>query len=242
MRLVKSLRQPAADAISAAVAARQKPFDSIPALWRSTSIKVSMLRAMAEADAFGSMHLNRQGALWAISTLRDAPLPMFDALDDQAAEAHGLITLPAVAPHRAVVYDYASVGLSLKAHPVSFMRKQLDELNVIRAADLKDPRLCPHGRKIAVAGLALVRQRPGTASGIIFITLEDETGVANLVVRPHIYERHKRALRHSVGMIAWGKVERAGDVIHVLVVRARDLRDAATIHAQPIASVSRNFH
>src|SRR6185295_11626652 len=104
-----------------------------------------------------------------------------------------------------------------KAHPISFARKQLQEHRITPAGQLTDEKRWPHGSRIAVAGLALIRQRPGTASGIMFMTIEDETGIANLVIRPPVYERYHRALRHSIAVVAWGKIERAQQVVHILI-------------------------
>ena len=145
-----------------------------------------------------------------------------------------------------VVHDYAATGLSLKAHPVSFARPALQALHAAPAGELADEARWPHGKRVAVAGLVLVRQRPSTASGILFMTLEDETGVANLVVRPAVYERQRRALRQSVALVAWGRVERAGQVVHVLVERAKNMNELAAREdaAGPAAmqSLSRDFH
>jgi len=128
------------------------------------------------------MHLTRQTALWAIRQLRDDALPMFDALEP--ADKHA--SLPTMPPSRLVVFDYASIGLSLKAHPLSFLRPRLDAMGITPASRLRDEKQFPRNSPIAVAGLVLVRQRPATASGVLLITLEDETGVANLIVRPDI--------------------------------------------------------
>ena len=106
---------------------------------------------------------------------------------------------------------------------------------------LADEKACPNGRRVAVGGIVLVRQRPATANGILFITLEDETGVANLVVKQGIYERFRGVLRHSVCVMVWGKVERAGQVVHVLVEKAEDLA-RVTDGRTEIASASRDFH
>ena len=113
-------------------------------------------------------------------------------------------------------------------------------MGVTPASRLRDDRRFPQNTPIAVAGLVLVRQRPATASGVLFITLEDETGVANLIVRPHIYERCRKAIRHSVGIIAWGHVERQGLVVHILVERVENIRQRISGDAG-VAVVSRDF-
>jgi error-prone DNA polymerase len=118
----------------------------------------------------------------------------------------------------------------------------LDELKVIPASLLKDERRFRQGTRISVAGLVLVRQRPATASGIIFVTVEDESGVARLIIRPDVYEKYRRDLRHSVSILATGKVERNGIVVHILVDRVSDLRKLAQSVTKDLKSVSRDFH
>ncbi len=268
MRLVASMRQIEADTIAAAVR-KHGPFFSIEALWRASGVRVAAMRALAQADAFGSMELDRQRALWEVMRLRDEELPLFerplqekelrnkgtkelremegsDPLSSSVLQYPGTLPLPPISASTQVVHDYAATGLSLKAHPVSFARGALAHHGVIRAGDLMEEKRYPDGKKVAVAGLVLVRQRPGTASGIVFVTLEDETGVANLVVRPAVYERYRRAVRHSVALVAWGKVERQGQVVHVLVERAANLADiGGGIRRQDepkLESASRDFH
>jgi error-prone DNA polymerase len=238
LRLVRSLRQSEAENITAAVDAHGR-FNSIAALWRASGVRVNTLRALAEADAFNSMGLDRQAALWSIAKLRDDPLPMFDHPTTEPAEEPE--ALPHISPSRIVVHDYQAIGLSLKAHPLAFVRDRLARLRVIPNEYLKDPLRCPQNKSVIVAGLVLVRQRPGTASGIVFITIEDETASANLIVRPHIFERFRRALGRSVGIVVWGHVERQGLVIHVVVNRAKDMNDLKPWEEE-LESVSRDFH
>jgi error-prone DNA polymerase len=138
-------------------------------------------------------------------------------------------------PEMAVAHDYATVGLSLKAHPMSFYRDELAERGVREAGDLRDERACPHGTRVSVAGIVLMRQRPGTASGIVFMTLEDETGIANLIIRPGVYTRYRKAARHGVCLIAHGQVERQGEVVHVMVRRVEDL-------GAGLRTTTRDFH
>ena len=239
MRLVDGLRQDAAESIARAVRERG-PFRTIDALWRSSGVGVASLRRLAAADAFGSMGLDRQGALWEIGRLRDERLPLFD---DAATGAAGepAAALPPVPLARTIKHDYDAVGLSLKAHPLSLERPRLDELGVIPAIRLRDAVACPAGARVAVAGLVLVRQRPGTASGIVFMTIEDETAAANLILFPQVYERFRKAARHSVAVVAWGKVERQGEVIHVMVKRIANLREV-TAFGTVGRKVSRDFH
>ncbi|MFW5682621.1 MAG: OB-fold nucleic acid binding domain-containing protein, partial [Phycisphaeraceae bacterium] len=118
------------------------------------------------------------------------------------------------------------------------LRPELEAEGLVTAAEVSDPGPSKHGRWVEVGGVALIRQRPATASGVVFITIEDETGVANLIVRPHVYERHRRAARHGVILRASGTVERAGEVVHVLVRRLGTLDERlAELQAR-----SRDFH
>jgi error-prone DNA polymerase len=263
MRLAKSMREDEARTIVASRASRGT-FASIPQMRQRCGTSVGVLRALARADAFASMGMDRQHALWTIQSMRDDALPLFEqemderdastaAADPRDALSPGTSTmprfdpldedartpaLPAIAPHRAVHQDYASTGLSLKAHPISFLRDRLTARKVILARDLASPKTIPHGRRISVAGLVLVRQRPGTASGIVFITMEDETGIANLIIRPAIFEKFRSIARMSVALLATGRVERANDVVHVLVSTLESI-DAW----QPdLMSRSRDFH
>ncbi|MHC4775270.1 MAG: helix-hairpin-helix domain-containing protein, partial [Planctomycetota bacterium] len=235
LRLVRSLREDKACAVAEAVG-RHGPFGTICDLWRASGVRVSTLRHLASADAFGSMGLDRQAALWTIRELSDEELPLFDRQADEPNGSH--VALPPIPEPRKVIQDYAALGLSLKAHPVSFLRPMLEARGAVPAADLRDDEKWPHGARAAVGGMVLVRQRPGTASGIVFMTLEDETGVANLIVRPHIYQRDRQAARHGVVVLARGTVERQGEVVHILV---RELQSADWA-VQELAARSRDFH
>ena len=119
-----------------------------------------------------------------------------------------------------VMTDFSTLGLSLKDHPVSLVRDLLNQLKIMTAAHVTS---LPHGRWVRVAGLVLIRQRPGTASGIVFETLEDETGIVNLIVRPNIYDKYRLAARHSALLQAEGYVERQGQVVHVMAWKLHDL-------------------
>jgi error-prone DNA polymerase len=246
MRLVRSLREEEAKAVAEAVE-RHGPFRSIEGLWRGSGVRVAALRHLAAADAFGSMGLDRQRALWEIRALEKGTATFFgvepDGRDGVAVEpalpdGAQIPGLPPIPDPRKVIQDYAALGLSLKAHPVSFLRGQLAARGALPAAMLADRAALPHGSRAAVAGIVLVRQRPGTASGIVFMTLEDETGVANLIVRPEIYRRDRRAASGGVVVLARGTVERQGDVVHVL---AESLQSAEWAMAE-LAARSRDFH
>jgi error-prone DNA polymerase len=217
LRLVKGLRQDHAERLTAA---REKhgPFASIAQLHRLTGLPRHALRRLAEADAFGSLGLARRQALWQVLSLSDEESPLFDSAAWRLAEAVPSC-LPKMPLRQEVMTDYRTAGLSLKTHPVALVRSTLAEGSIITSAQLQDT---PHGRWARVAGLVLIRQRPGTASGIVFITIEDETGIVNLIVRPNIYEKYRRAARHAGLLEAHGYVERQGSVIHVMAWRLYD--------------------
>ena len=244
MRLVKGLREEYGRVIANAVH-EAGPFRSIADLHRAANVPIVALRKLAAADAFQSMRLDRQAALWHVRALSDERLPMFE--DIERSDGAGVelrnqvvadVKLPPVSPPRKVMNDYATLGLSLKAHPVSFIRERLAQRRVRSNSDLQDSVRWRQGKFIAVAGIVLVRQRPSTASGIVFMTIEDETGVANLIIRPHVYERYRRIAKHSVIIIARGRIERQGEVIHINVTRIEDAGE----EMHELLARSRDFH
>lgn len=208
-RQVKSLRE---DDIVILINSRVKPYSSVHDL-RKAGVAEAALERLADADAFRSMGLDRRQALWEVST-QERPMPVVP--DKQAEEK---VSLPQMSLQEHVLQDYASVSLSLKAHPVSFAREQLDRFGIVPAsklADLKD------GMPVKTAGIVLVRQRPGTASGICFITIEDETGTANLVVFKHLFDKYRKEILQSTLLMVEGKLQREGEVIHVIVQRCQN--------------------
>ncbi|QDV91753.1 Error-prone DNA polymerase [Phycisphaerae bacterium RAS2] len=237
MRMVRGLREVDARAIAEIVRARG-PFASIVDLWRAVEIPTAALQRLAQADAFGSMQLDRQQALWTVQSLRGRPLPLFDAPWRASESQECNDSLPPASPPQEVVRDYRAVGLSLKAHPISFMREALNRRRILTAAQIRDEHGCAHGKWATVAGIVLFRQRPGTAKGIMFVTLEDETGRADLIVRPHVYQQFANAALYGRAIIARGRVERDGCVVHVLVRHIEDL--SADLHSLPL--MSRDFH
>ncbi len=234
--LVKGLARSDAQRVAEAVRTHG-PFTGIERLWRASGVSTGALRALARADAFGSMGLSRQEALWAVSRLKDEELPLFDAPDDDA-ERDGVERLPMIAPATRVLHDYASVGLSLKSHPVWFVREELSLRGAIACGDLRDPMRTPTGARVTVAGLVLVRQRPSTASGVVFMTLEDETGIANIIIWPRTFEKHRSVARLSSLLLVRGKVERSGEVVHVHADGFESLDD----RLPALGSMSRDFH
>ncbi len=224
LRMAKGL----ANEHGAAIVGRRgdAPYGSVEEVSRRAGLPVAALERLAEADAFQGMGLDRRAALWAIRALRDTALPLFAAADEGGAPRPEIVEAPfALAPMRAgreVVEDYRAVGLSLRRHPVSFLRPELARQGMILCADLAGAR---DGARVVVPGIVLVRQRPGSAKGVMFITIEDETGIANIVVWPSAFEAQRRLVL-SAGMIACvGKVQREGAVIHVIADRLIDLSD-----------------
>jgi error-prone DNA polymerase len=222
MRMAKGLgNQHAADIIAKRA---DTPFASVEEMARRTNVPVAALERLAEADAFSTLGLDRRTALWAIRGLADTALPLWAAADagqmPQAEAVEPVVALTPMTDAREVVEDYRSTSLSLRAHPVSFLRADLSARGMIACADLLRTK---DGRRVTLAGIVLIRQRPGSAKGVVFITLEDESGIANLVVWPPIFEAH-RALILSARMLSLrGRVQREGEVIHVVAETLEDL-------------------
>jgi error-prone DNA polymerase len=175
-------------------------------------LSMGALEKLADADAFRSIGLDRRQALWEVSALSDKPVGMFKGQPSASANEIQL-ELPLMTDAGHVVEDYATTGLSLKAHPVSFVRPQLHGLRVVPTAQLCK---MANGDAVAVAGLITVRQRPGTAKGVIFITIEDETGFANLVVWGKVFEQYRRDIVQARLFMVQGTVQIEGRVIHVI--------------------------
>jgi error-prone DNA polymerase len=214
-RMVKGLATKYAQTI---IDARTTPYKSIPDLHRRAAVPVAALERLAEADSFRAVNLERRQAVWAIRGLSDNRLPLFDHADSETNEP--AVNLPAMTKGREVVEDYRSVGLSLRDHPVSFLRATLNERRITRCADLAR---CRDGARLTVAGIVLVRQRPGSAQGVIFVTIEDETGHANLVVWSSVFERQRRVLLSATMLACRGKLQKEGEVIHVVADEIIDL-------------------
>jgi error-prone DNA polymerase len=228
-RLVRGLGEAEVEAL---VTARRTggPFTSVDDLGRRAGLSAPVLSRLATADAFSSLKLTRRPALWDALPSRPRQLHLFQESDPREAPA----PLPKMSGWDEVLHDYSTAGLSLRGHPVSFLRTDLDQRRVTKARDLNNT---AHGRYVRVAGLVLMKQRPSTARGIIFITLEDETGVANLIVRPNIWDLYRQQARNAVGLIAYGSLERQGEVIHLMTHRLEDLTEML----QRVDSRSRDF-
>lgn len=214
-RQVKGLRE---EDMNTLVTARKKVFTSINELL-DAGISIAALEKLGDADAFRSIGLDRRQALWEISSLADHPTGIFQG---QASESkmEQPVVLPEMMLSEHVVQDYSSLSLSLKAHPVSFVREQLKSEQIVSASELS---ALPDGTPVKVAGLVLVRQRPGTASGICFITIEDETGSANLVVFRQLFDHYRKEILQARLLMVSGKLQREGEVIHVVVQQCFNL-------------------
>ena len=212
-RQVKGLRQ---DDCEILVSGRKKTYSTINEV-RDAAVPEAALEKLAGADAFRSVGLNRRQALWEVST-KDRPTAMFKG-QSAADAANENISLPVMAPSEQVVQDYAATSLSLKAHPLSFIREKLEQLHIQPTALLATLK---NGALVKVAGLVLVRQRPGTAKGICFMTIEDETGFANLVIFPDLFAKFRKEVLLSKLIMVEGRVQIEGEVIHVIVKSCHD--------------------
>ncbi|RZK36461.1 MAG: DNA polymerase III subunit alpha, partial [Pedobacter sp.] len=181
-------------------------------------VSLAALERLADADAFRSLGLDRRQALWEVSAMQDRPIALFEE-QASASDLESQIELPLMSKSEHVVQDYASTSLSLKAHPVSFVREKLNLLHVKSSADLPN---IADGMLIKIAGLVLVRQRPGTAGGVCFITIEDENGFSNLVVFQHLFEKYRKEILQSRLLMVEGKLQREGEVVHIIVQKCFD--------------------
>ena len=229
------------------VAKRAGGYADLADLRRRAGVSAAALDRLARADAFGSLALDRRGAIWrAIGLERtghelDLP-PLFAWAEGRTAPAEPGVALPRMTLGQEVAEDYANLRLTLRCHPLALLRPWLGR-RVVKAERLAE---IDDGRRVEVAGLALVRQRPGTASGVIFITIEDESGVANLVVWPAVFERFRRVVLGAQLLAVRGRVQKEGLVIHVVADTLIDRTDllrrlAETDHAleAPVARADR---
>ena len=216
-RQVKGLRE---DDMTVLISAKKKSIGSVADLLNAGLTKATLKR-LADADAFRSIGLDRREALWEISACNDHPTGIFSGQTNVEEK----VSLPVMKDSEHVVHDYAATSLSLKAHPVSFVREKLAQLHIVSAnqlASLKD------GDTVRVAGLVLVRQRPGTAKGVCFITIEDETDNANLVVFEKLFDKYRKEILSSRLLMVEGKLQIEGEVIHVIVQQCYNLSKLLT--------------
>ncbi|WP_313606705.1 error-prone DNA polymerase [Rhizobium sp.] len=223
MRLVKGLSEN--DAARIVLARGEERFHSVDDMWRRSGVPTAALVKLAEADAFlPSLGLERRQALWDIKPLRAVPLELWAAADERDAKTASEAIEPDVAlksmtEGREVVEDYSHTGLTLRQHPMSFLREGLRQKRIVTCAEAMAER---DGRWLWTAGLVLVRQRPGSAKGVMFLTLEDETGIVNAVVWPSLFERQRRVLMTASMMGIHGKIQREGEVVHLVAQRLFD--------------------
>ncbi len=208
-RQVKGLKE---EEMQILIAARTTPFTHIHQLLEA-GISHTALEKLADADAFRSIGFDRRQAFWEASALADRPVGLFKGQPSASASEED-VQLPQMTLSEHVIHDYAATSLSLKQHPVSFVREQLNALGVVTSKELEN---INDGKIVKVAGLVLVRQRPGTASGICFITVEDETGTANLVVFQNMFDTYRKEVLRSKLLMVEGKVQKESSVIHVVV-------------------------
>ena len=202
-------------AVRIVAARQQRPFATIEDLWRRSGVPLATLEKLAKADAFHALGLDRRQALWAIRGLGETPLPLLEAIE-RREEPVSLIPLTA---GREVVEDYRATQLTLREHPLFFLRDELGRRGTVCCNALKTIK---NGRKVEVAGIVLVRQKPGSAKGVLFITIEDETGVANIILWPDRFEAHRTVVMSSAMISVVGVVQREGEVIHVIASRIHD--------------------
>ena len=242
LRMVKGLGN--AEAARLISARATQPFASVDDLWRRAGIPSAALVELAEADAYrASLGLARRDALWAIKALRDEPLPLFTAaarreLTAIPEQSEPNVVLRPMTAGNEVVEDYGHVGLTLRQHPVAFLREEFARRRLLTCAEAVASR---DRRWVDLAGLVLVRQRPGSAKGVMFMTIEDETGVANLVIWQSILEKYRR-IALGAGLIGVkGRVQREGEVIHIVAHQLHDLSaDLASVGARDVGQPDDN--
>ncbi|MFS4437436.1 error-prone DNA polymerase [Paracoccaceae bacterium GXU_MW_L88] len=225
-RQIKGFKEDDANWIAAA---RGNGYPDPESIWLRAGIVPGVLERLAEADAFSSMGLTRRDALWQVRAIRGTkPLPLFNDPIDGEAIREPEVTLPAMHLGEEVVEDYVSTRLTLRAHPMELLRPSMPGLT--RHDALKDAPL----RRTTVCGLVITRQRPGTASGVIFLTLEDETGVSNVVVWNKTFKKFRRAVMGGRLLRVTGKLQREGIVVHLIAERIEDVSDRLSAFGHPM--------
>nr|WP_316650924.1 error-prone DNA polymerase [uncultured Gellertiella sp.] len=219
-RQIKGLKE--AD-MAQLVAAREAGYTSVRDLWLRSGLSRAVIERLADADAFSALRITRREALWAVRALDERgaaeSLPLFAFCDTADLQQEPAFSPPPMSAGEAVVQDYRSLSLSLNAHPVQFLREELTAAKVLPASALAT---LPSGRMVQVAGLVLVRQRPGSAKGVIFMTLEDETGVANIIVWPKVFAVYRPVVLGARLVEVRGRLQKADGVIHVIAAEVID--------------------
>ncbi|WP_264996632.1 helix-hairpin-helix domain-containing protein, partial [Komagataeibacter intermedius] len=219
MNLVKGLANE--DAARIVAARGNRPFASVDDLWRRAGVKGATLTHLAEADAFRpGLGLVRREALWAIKALRDEPLPLFAAAAIVREAEEPDVLLQPMRDGAEVARDYNRTGLTLRDHPVAFLRDDLSERGMVTCRQALEAR---DRSSLSVAGLVLVRQRPGSAEGVVFMTLEDETAAINVIIWPDMFERFHRVVLSGQMLGVVGRLQKEGEVVHLVAREIVDL-------------------
>jgi error-prone DNA polymerase len=214
----------AEDDMNRLVTMRGDGYRSVRDLWLRSGLSRMAIERLADADAFRSIGIDRREALWAVRALDEKSaaerLPLFENSGADLLENEAGVTLPAMPEGEHVIHDYKAMSLSLKAHPIAFLRQDFAALGIIPTVALQT---IPNGRHVTVAGLVLVRQRPGSAKGVIFMTLEDETGIANAIVWQKVFSTYRPVVMGARLVSVCGKLQKAHGVIHVVAEHIEDL-------------------
>jgi error-prone DNA polymerase len=227
--MVKHLSQDGAQRLLAARAAR--PFAGAADLAERAALDRRDLEALAAADALAAIAGHRHRAVWQVTGI-ERPLPLLPAA---TASEEGIPLLRAPREGQDIVADYGSTGLTLRRHPLELLRDKLEKRGILVTQRLWDQ---PNGSWVRTAGLVITRQRPGSAGGVIFVTMEDETGYVNLIVWNSVAVQQRAALLESRLLEVHGKLQREGDVQHVI---ARQLTNLSPLLGD-LTVASRNFH
>jgi error-prone DNA polymerase len=200
-----------------------RPYRDVHDLWMRAGVRLACLERLAAADAFRSLGHDRRKALWQVRALNAAePLPLFTWGETREVGTEPDALLPSMPLSEHVVADYQTLRLSLKAHPVSFLRDGLRRQGAVPCNNLRGLR---DGAFVRVAGVVLVRQRPGSAKGVVFMTIEDETGVANSVIWPKTLERYRKVVMGARLVLIHGRIQRHENIIHIVCARLDDKSD-----------------
>lgn len=243
-RLVMGLREEEARLLSEE-RREHGPFTSLPELWsricrsEKPSVRKRTLLLLAKADAFRSLSLSQREALWEIRSLPEQPLPIERQLSKRVEKQ---LSLPKISEQEAMFQDYTSTRLSLRAHPLQFLREELGKRGVQTAETLRATKQKRPAQQVKTAGIMLFRQRPGTARGVVFITLEDETGMTNLIVPPTIFERYQGTILSSSCVTASGALEKIGEVVYLVTTALESLdREVLSLRESPFDQRSYSY-
>lgn len=248
MHLVRGLSEEQAEIITSIVQSYGEQV-SVYDLWihaqhrKGPPLRKASLELLARADAFRSMHCNQREALWEIKALPET-VRALDSYDEEAKRpGAGGVQLPLLTPQQSMFQDYRATGFSLKGHPIGFIRPYLNKRGASTTAALRvRPLSTSHKTFVRVAGIGIVRQRPGTAKGVVFISLEDETGISNLVIRPEIFERYQREILSGTCLLAYGSLERVGEVVYIAALALESLdKEVLALEKVPLPSKSYSY-